>query len=50
MKKYVMIAAVLLFSVFLGMECSAAPFVYCDPFPATMQVDGFKIRIDGGAW
>jgi hypothetical protein len=50
MRKYILSVAVLLFAMFLGMECSAAPFVYCDPFPATMQVDGFKIRIDGGSW
>jgi hypothetical protein len=28
----------------------AKPFVVCDPYPAVMDLDGFRIQFDGGAW
>jgi len=49
MRKYILSVAVLLFAMFLGMECSAAPFLTCDPYAATTGVD-FRVRFNGGAW
>lgn len=50
MRKVFLVLFCLLLSLLFVESVLAAPFVYCDPFPATLQVDGFKIRIDGGAW
>jgi hypothetical protein len=50
MKKYIVFVVFLLAAVFLQLECSAAPFLTCDPYVSPTTVVGYKIQIDGGAW
>jgi len=28
----------------------AAPFLTCDPYPASDEISGFSLQFDGGAW
>jgi len=44
--RFLMVFLLMLLPVML----SAAPFLVCDPYDQSMQVDGFRVRIDAGAW
>jgi hypothetical protein len=44
-----LLVAVFIFLCFTSLAV-AKPFVVCDPLPATLDIEGFQLQFDGGAW